>query len=57
MAIIPKIEAIALFFAPSDNLLVKLLDEQKIKYFRGNEKDILQRFLDSAKKFETVLGG
>tara|TARA_B110000014_G_C20106308_1_gene581829 strand:- start:1312 stop:2112 length:801 start_codon:yes stop_codon:yes gene_type:complete len=38
---------------PSDNLLVKLLDEQKIKYFRGNEKDILQRFLDSAKKFET----
>ena len=38
---------------PSDDLLVKLLDEQEIKYFRGNEKDILQRFLDSAIKFKT----
>lgn len=38
---------------PTDDLLVQFLDKERIKYFRGNEKDILQRFLDTANKFGT----
>ena len=37
----------------SDDELVNFLQKNKIKFFRGSEKDILQRFLDAAKKFET----
>lgn len=38
---------------PSDDLLVEFLDKEKIAYFRGNDKDILQRLLDAAKYFAT----
>lgn len=37
----------------SDNPLVEFLEKNKIKVFRGNEKDILVRFLDAAKQFDT----
>jgi len=37
----------------SDDQLVDFLKEKEILYFRGDEKDILKRFLDAAKKFET----
>lgn len=37
----------------TDDELVKFLEQQKISYFRGNEKDILHRFLDAAEKFNT----
>ncbi len=37
----------------SDDKLVTLLEQKKIEYFRGHEKDILQRFLDAAMKFNT----
>ena len=37
----------------SDDQLVDFLKEEKILYFRGDEKDILKRFLDAAKKFDT----
>ena len=37
----------------SDDQLVNFLKEKKILYFRGDEKDILKRFLDAAKKFDT----
>ena len=37
----------------SDDLLVDFLKEKKILYFRGDEKNILKRFLDAAKKFNT----
>ena len=37
----------------SDDQLVDFLKEKKILYFRGDEKDILKRFLDAAKKFDT----
>ena len=37
----------------SDDQLVDFLKEKKILYFRGDEKDILKRFLDAAKKFNT----
>ena len=39
----------------SDDQLVDFLKEKKILYFRGDEKDILKRFLDAAKKFDTEL--
>lgn len=38
---------------PTDDLLIQFLEKNNIKYFRGNEKDILQRFLDAANKFGT----
>jgi spore coat polysaccharide biosynthesis protein SpsF (cytidylyltransferase family) len=38
---------------PSDNPLVEFLTKEKIHVFRGSEKDILVRFLDAAKKFDT----
>ena len=38
---------------PTDNELITLLEQKNIKYFRGNEKDILKRFLDAANHFET----
>ena len=37
----------------SDDELVNFLQKNKIKFYRGSEKDILERFLDAAKKFET----
>lgn len=37
----------------SDDQLVDFLKGKKILYFRGDEKDILKRFLDAAKKFDT----
>ncbi len=37
----------------SDDPLVNYLQKEKITYFRGNEKDILARFLECAKKFDT----
>lgn len=37
----------------SDDVLVKLLEKLNILVFRGSEKDILVRYLDAAKKFET----
>lgn len=36
---------------PTDDLLIEFLEQEKIKYFRGSEHDILQRFLDAAEKF------
>jgi spore coat polysaccharide biosynthesis protein SpsF (cytidylyltransferase family) len=38
---------------PSDDKLVKILEEKNIKYFRGSDKDILQRLLDAAKYYHT----
>lgn len=38
---------------PSDDPLIDVLKKENIAYFRGNEKDILQRFLDAAKQFNT----
>ena len=38
---------------PSDEPLVKLCEREKIKYFRGNNEDVLQRFLDCATHFGT----
>jgi len=37
----------------SDDPLVKLLEESNISLFRGNKKDILMRYLDATKKFDT----
>ena len=37
----------------SDDPLVNLLKKFNVKVFRGNEKDILIRYLDAARKFET----
>lgn len=36
-----------------DDNLVDFLKKNKIEYFRGSEKDVLQRFLDAAYKFNT----
>jgi len=36
-----------------DDPLVDVLKETDVKIFRGNEKDILNRYLEAAKKFET----
>ena len=36
-----------------DDILVNFLKEKEIEFFRGNEKDVLQRFLDAAHKFNT----
>tara|TARA_B000000460_G_scaffold141858_1_gene100169 strand:+ start:1036 stop:1824 length:789 start_codon:yes stop_codon:yes gene_type:complete len=37
----------------TDDELIDFLQKKKIKFFRGNEKDILQRFLDAADQFGT----
>ena len=37
----------------TDDELIEFLEKEKILYFRGNEKDILTRFLDAANKFNT----
>ncbi len=37
----------------SDDPLVEYLKNEKIMYFRGNEKDILVRFLDAANQYNT----
>lgn len=37
----------------SDDELVDFLQKNNIQFFRGSEKDILQRYLNAAKKFET----
>mgnify|MGYP006117901189 CR=1 FL=1 len=37
----------------TDDDLINFLDKLGVQYFRGSEKDILQRFLDAAKKFNT----
>jgi len=37
----------------SDDPLVKILENEKISYFRGSEKDILTRFLNASKHFGT----
>lgn len=39
----------------SDDPLEALLKKEAITYFRGNEKDILQRMLDAANEFDTDL--
>lgn len=39
--------------ASSDDKLVDFLQKEGIDYFRGNEKDVLARFLDAAKQFQT----
>jgi len=36
-----------------DDPLVEFLKEHKVNFFRGDEKDILERFLGAAKKYET----
>lgn len=38
---------------PTDDALVNFLKEKKILFFRGDEKNILKRFHDAAKKFNT----
>ena len=38
---------------PSDDILVELLIKNNIDYFRGSEKDILDRFNSAAEKFDT----
>jgi len=38
---------------PGDDPLVDFLKNKNIAYFRGSDKDILQRFLDTAKHFGT----
>ena len=38
---------------PLDDELVKLLTTKKIDFFRGSEKDILNRFLSASNKFQT----
>lgn len=37
----------------SDNELVSFLEKEKINFFRGDEKDILQRFFDAANQYES----
>lgn len=37
----------------SDDKLVSFLKKEEILFFRGNEKDVLARFLDAAKQFQT----
>ena len=37
----------------TDDELIQFLEDEKILYFRGSEHDILLRFLDAAKKFDT----
>ena len=37
----------------TDDELIDFLQKKKITFFRGNQNDILQRFLDAAKKFDT----
>ena len=37
----------------TDDELIDFLQKKEITFFRGNKKDILQRFLDAAKKFDT----
>ncbi len=39
--------------SPSDNFLSELLTKKKIDFFRGSEKDILDRFNLASKKFQT----
>ena len=36
-----------------DDPLVEILKELNVKIFRGSEKDLLNRYLEAAKKFET----
>ena len=38
---------------PNDDELINFLQTKNIKFFRGSEKDILQRFLDAADQFST----
>ena len=38
---------------PVDDILIDFLKEKKILYFRGEEKNILKRFLDAANEFDT----
>ena len=37
----------------TDDDLINFLEKLEVNFFRGNEKDILQRFLDAANKFDT----
>ncbi|EPA05348.1 cytidylyltransferase domain-containing protein [Candidatus Nitrosarchaeum limnium] len=37
----------------TDDPLIEFLEKEKIEYFRGNEKDILDRLLNAAKFFQT----
>lgn len=39
----------------SDDPLINFLKKENVDYFRGSDKDILQRFLDAARKFNTDL--
>ena len=39
----------------SDESLVDYLDKENIMYYRGSDKDILTRFLDAAKYFDTEI--
>ena len=38
---------------PSDDKLVEFLKKEKIEFFRGEEHDILKRFLDASHYFKT----
>ena len=37
----------------TDDELINFLEKLEVDFFRGNEKDILQRFLDAANQFDT----
>ena len=37
----------------NDDPLVNILNKEKIEYFRGDEKDVLKRFLDAAQYYKT----
>jgi len=36
---------------PKDDVLVQYLDKKNIKYFRGNENDVLKRYIDAVSQF------
>ena len=38
---------------PIDDSLINFLEKEKILWFRGNEDDIIKRFLDAALSYET----
>ena len=39
----------------SDEPLIEILEKQSILYFRGDKNDIIKRFLDASKEFDTDL--
>jgi len=49
---LPDIVVLCTTNSPEDEKLVKLAQKNKIKYFRGSEKDILERYLGAAMKYD-----